>query len=454
MERIGVLGLGRSGRAAAQLALERGYQVFASELRDGAVERAAVEAVRAAGGEAESGGHSEDRLAECDLLVVSPGIPPTADVLRSTALAGVPRISELEFAYRHLGARLIAVTGTNGKTTTTALAAHLLQAADIDVLAAGNIGLALSEVAAREDQPAWVVVEASSYQLADIERFRADIGVFTNLTADHMDRYRDMDAYRADKARLFENATVDSVGVLNGEDREVLSRAADAPGRRLLFHVGSPLPDEAEGGFVEHDRLVLRTGGDERRLVATSELRLMGRHNQANVLAAVLAASVVAPDASALADGLRSFAPPVHRLEPVVERDGVLWINDSKATNVASTRVALEAMDRPVVLLLGGKDKGGSYAFLADVLDRVRTVLAYGEARDRIARELRETVPVEVLSGDFEAVVGRARAVAESGDVVLLSPACSSFDMFRDYEERGERFRALVQGPVVGGGDG
>ncbi len=350
--------------------------------------------------------------------------------------------------------RLLGVTGTNGKTTTTALTAHLLSAAGIDTVAAGNIGLALSEVAMKTEQPDWVVVEASSYQLADIDRFRPDVGVVTNLAPDHMDRYADMDAYRADKARLFQNATVDSVWVLNGEDPEVMRLAADVPGRILLFRVAQPLPEEVEGAFVdEGGRFVLRVAGNEVPLLHAAELRLLGRHNRANALAAALAASLVAPDGARLAGGLRSFAPPVHRLEPVAEQDGVLWINDSKATNVASTKVALQSMDRPVVLLLGGRHKGGGYAALrGDVRAGVRVVLAFGEARDRIASDLDGAATVEVVPGDLDEVVARARELARPGDVVLLSPACSSFDMFRDYEDRGDRFRALVRGPAGRGG--
>ena len=225
---VGVLGLARSGRAAAELALSAGARVFGSDGGDSAAVWEAAEAIRRAGGEAEVGRHSVERLAECDVLVVSPGIPPTAPVLVDPRLAGVPQVSELEFAFQHLRSPVIAVTGTNGKTTTAALTAHLLEAAGLDAPAAGNIGLALSEVARREQAPDWVVVEASSFQLAGIRTFAPRIGVVTNLSPDHLDRYPSLEAYYADKARLFENATPESRWVLNGDQAEVLALAGEA----------------------------------------------------------------------------------------------------------------------------------------------------------------------------------------------------------------------------------
>ncbi|MGH7505376.1 MAG: Mur ligase family protein, partial [Longimicrobiales bacterium] len=253
---VGVLGLARSGLAAAKLALARGERVFASDAGDSV--DAAADAIRAAGGEVETGGHSVAKLALCDLLVVSPCIPPTADVLRDDRLRSVPRISELEYAFQALDAPVVAVTGTNGKSTTTALAAHLLRAAGFDAPAAGNIGVALSEVALRPNKPDWVVVEASSFQLADVETFAPRIGVVTNLSPDHLDRYASVEAYYADKANLFRNATTASTWVLNGEDAEVRALADGAAGEHREFRVASPLPAGTPGGFVDEGVLVLR----------------------------------------------------------------------------------------------------------------------------------------------------------------------------------------------------
>ncbi len=449
---VAILGLARSGRAAAELALRAGYRVYASDAGDSPALRAAAEAVRRAGGEAEVGGHSAEKIAACDLIVVSPGIPPTARILNDPAVAAVPRVSELEFAFRFLDAPVAAVTGTNGKTTTTALASHLLRTAGLDAPAAGNIGLALSEVARRDEAPDWVVVEASSFQLADIETFAPRIGVVTNLAPDHLDRYATVEAYYADKARLFENATDSSAWVLNGESPEVLALPGDAPGRRYLFRVRSaPEPGEL-GGFVTDDGvLTLRTESGAEPLVHASELRILGEHNRANALAAALVAVLAGAEAEAVREGLRSFRALEHRLEPIVERGGVLWINDSKATNVESTRVALRSVTRPTVLLLGGRHKGEPYtSLLPELKGRVKAVVAYGEAAGLVERDLAGAVRVERVDGPFEDVVERAASLAVPGDVILLSPACASFDMFRDYEERGRRFAALARGEGEG----
>ncbi|HEX7119110.1 MAG TPA: UDP-N-acetylmuramoyl-L-alanine--D-glutamate ligase [Longimicrobiales bacterium] len=450
---IAVLGLARSGRAAAELARAVGDRVYASDGGDSPALREAAAAVRRAGGEAEVGGHSAERLAACDLVVVSPGIPPTAPILADPRVARIPRISELEFAFRHLKSPVIAVTGTNGKSTTTALASHLLRTAGLDAPAAGNIGLALSEVARRASAPDWVVVEASSFQLADIDTFAPRIGVVTNLAPDHLDRYRSVAAYYADKARLFENASDVSRWVLNGEQPEVLALAGDAPGTRYLFRVrGAPAPGELGGFVTDGGELVLRTGAGETPLVHASELRILGEHNRANALAAALAAVLAGADPDAVREGLRSFRALSHRLEPIVERDGVLWINDSKATNVESTRVALRSMTRPTVLLLGGRHKGEPYTtLLPELRSHVRAVVAYGEAAPIVVDDLSAEVPVERVDGSFEDVVARAVALARPGDAVLLSPACASFDMFRDYEDRGRRFAALARGEEAHG---
>jgi UDP-N-acetylmuramoylalanine--D-glutamate ligase len=447
-ETIGVLGLARSGLAAARLALARGARVYASDAGSSEAVAAAADAVRALGGDAEAGGHDLAKLAGCSRIVLSPGIPPSAPVLREEAIRGVPVVPELELAFEQLDAPVIAVTGTNGKTTVTALAAHLLRASGIDAVAGGNIGTALSEVALREPPPAWAVVECSSFQLGAVRRFAPRIGVLTNLAPDHLDWYADVEAYYADKARLFLNAGEDSLWVLNAEDARARTLIGDAPGHRYHFRTASE-PEEGEtGAFVDGEGwLTLRMNPEqEERILPAPELRILGRHNVANALAAALAARLAGAAAAGIEAGLRSFEPPEHRLQPVAEIGGVLWIDDSKATNVASTRVAVRAVARPTVLLLGGIHKGEAYSSLAGDLDgRVRVVVAYGEAGATIEEDLAGRVPVERVDGSFEAVVERARALARPGEAVLLSPACSSFDMFRDFEERGRRFSELAR---------
>jgi UDP-N-acetylmuramoylalanine--D-glutamate ligase len=447
-ETVGVLGLARSGLAAARLALARGAQVYASDAGTSESAREAAETVRSMGGDAETGGHDLEKLAACSRIVLSPGIPPTAKVLKEEAIRGVPLIPEIEFAYEQLDCPVIAITGTNGKTTVTALIEHLMRAAEMDAVAGGNIGTALSELALREPQPAWAVVECSSFQLAGIRRFTPQIGVLTNLAPDHLDWYADVEDYYADKARLFTNATADSMWVLNAEDERARDLIGDAPGTRLYFRAATPPASEDElGGWVSSGTLVIRTEpGRTERVVPAAGLQILGPHNVANALAAAIAARLAGASLEGIAEGLRTFQAPPHRLQPVGEVDGVLWINDSKATNIASTRVAVRGMTRPTVLLLGGNHKGEPYTeLLPDLGANLRTVIAYGEAAPTIVADLEGRVPLERVDGPFEAVVRRAREIARPGDAVLLSPACSSFDMFRNYEERGERFAQLAR---------
>lgn len=446
---IGVLGLARSGLAAARLALGRGAHVYASDAGDGDAARAAADQVRALGGDAQTGGHDLARLAACDRIVLSPGIPPTAAILREPAIQGVPVVPEIELAFEQLDGPVIGITGTNGKTTVTSLTEHLLRAAGIDAVAGGNIGTALSELALRDPQPAWNVVECSSFQLGGIDRFTPAIGMLTNLAPDHLDWYDDLEDYYADKANLFRNASAASRWILNAEDERAATLIGDAAGTRYWFRAASlPASDEELGGWMEGRELRIRTeAGRTESLGSADRLRILGSHNIANALAASLAARLAGASAEAIADALPRFEAPPHRLQPVAERDGVLWVNDSKATNVASTRVAIRGMSRPTVLLLGGRHKGEPYTEMAeDMAGRVRTVIAFGEAGAQVEADLSGVIDVQRVDGGFDEVMARARQLARPGDAVLLSPACSSFDMFRNYEERGRRFAELARG--------
>jgi UDP-N-acetylmuramoylalanine--D-glutamate ligase len=452
---VAVIGLGKSGVGAALVLARAGARVYASDASVSDATQQAAERLAGAGVAAEAGRHDGERIARSAVVVASPGVPPGAAPLEAARQAGVPVVSEVEVALRLMsGPRVIAVTGTNGKTTTTALIGHLLRTLGRDAVDAGNIGTAVTEIAMRDPQPEWMALEMSSFQLHDTPGIAPDVGVVTNLAPDHLDRYESVDDYYADKALLFRNASPTSKWVLNGDDPLTLA----LPRRR---------PDSAEEGgldghtyrFSLHDRAAeARYDREQGRLIvlgqallSRDELALLGDHNVANALAAALAV-VVADDAhhsvearAKIAEGLRSFRALEHRLEPVGEFDGVLWINDSKATNVSSTLVAIDGMTRPVVVLLGGRHKGEPYTGLIPALKRVgKRVLAYGEAGERVERDLRDEVPVERFGFDFGEVMRRARAIAEPGDAVLLSPACSSYDMFQNYQERGAEFRRLA----------
>ncbi|MDH5758356.1 MAG: UDP-N-acetylmuramoyl-L-alanine--D-glutamate ligase [Gemmatimonadota bacterium] len=444
---IAVIGLGASGIAAARLALNKGGNVYVSDVRTDDSASAGGAELRALGARVELGRHDLERLAGADHVVVSPGIPPDAPVLRALAERGVRCISEPEFAVRFFAGPLIAITGTNGKTTTTMLTGHLLEQAGISAGVGGNVGGGFappaSELALMEPAPAWYVLELSSFQLAGIETLSPDIGVVTNLSPDHLDRYDSVASYYADKARLFDNATETSRWVLPAGDTEVDALIGDTPGRR--FHFGDE-PRKGTHAFVEEGILTLDVEGREPVLPA-ADLPLLGRHNRLNALAAVLTARLAGAPVEALGEGLRSARSLPHRMEPVADVAGVLWVNDSKATNVAATRSALQSLTRPVVLLLGGKDKGEDLTVLRGAMGpSVRVVLAYGAAGPRIAAALEGAAEVRLLECGFADVVEEARRWARAGDMVLLSPACSSFDMFRNYEERGRTFASLAGG--------
>jgi UDP-N-acetylmuramoylalanine--D-glutamate ligase len=439
---VAVIGLGKSGVAATRLLAREGVRVYASDASDHPHGGDALEALRTLRGVAlDVGRHDLARIRGAAAVIVSPGVPPEAPPLAAAREARVPILAEIDLGFQALagtGTRVIAITGTNGKTTTTALVAHLLRVAGLRAETAGNIGRPLVDIALGSDRYQWLAVEVSSFQLHDSPHFAPEIGILTNLAPDHLDRYASVEAYYADKQLLFRNAGPDHLWVLNGDEPAVLELADGAPGRRALFSLRRP----ADGWYDAAARR-LQLGRDA--LLARAELGLLGDHNVANALAAALAVREAGVTPAVIGQGLRSFRALPHRLEPVREVGGVRWINDSKATNIASTVVAVDAMDRPFVLLLGGRHKGEPYTRLAPLLrDKCRLVIAYGEAGPLVAQDLGGQVPLE-RGTTFEDVVARARRAAQPGDAVLLSPACSSYDMFKNYEERGATFRKLVE---------
>ncbi len=470
---VAVIGLAASGSSAVRLLRRIGFAVYASDQSSSSSTLASADAMRALGAVVDTGTHDVGRIRNAAFVVVSPGVPPEAVPLVSARAVGVPIVSEIELALRLMPAlRTVAVTGTNGKTTTTALIGHLLRALGHDAVDAGNIGLPLADVAIKEARPAWAALELSSFQLHDTPGLQPDVGVLTTLSADHLDRYPSVEAYFADKARLFANATSSSRWVVSADSPLVEEMVRGVAGSVFTFSVRT----QAHAWF-DRDAQRLMLGAHP--LMPRADVPLLGDHNVANVLAAALAVSHA--DASHTSEAARAimakaiagFTALPHRLQPVAEVNDVLWINDSKATNVDSTLVALEGMTRPTILLLGGRHKGESYTALAAPIARcAKAVLCYGEAGEQAARELRDalreqTTPertryrteptidasgahtdrVEWLRGaDFAAVVARARALSAPGDAILLSPACSSYDMFNNYVERGEAFAAMARG--------
>lgn len=437
---VAVVGLGKSGVAATLLLRARHVAVYASDAGGGPGLQAQANALREAGAAVDVGRHDLVRIRRAVAVVVSPGVPPDAAPLAAVAGAGVPVVAEADLGFTELThARCIGITGTNGKTTTTSLVAHLLVTAGVRAEAAGNIGRPLCDVARGGNEPDWIALELSSFQLHDAPHLDPAIGMLTNLAPNHLDRYRSLAEYYADKALLFRHADAQSVWVTNADDPAVREMVAGMAGRHLRFSIR----ERADGWY---DRTGRRLMLGDRPLLPREELPLLGDHNVANALAAALAAREAGADPAGLRQGLRTFRAIRHRVEPVREVGGVLWINDSKSTNVTSTGVAVAAVERPFVLLLGGRHKGAPYTPLIPLLrERCRAVVAYGEAEPIVAADLAASVRVELAGRDFGVVLATARRLAQPGDAVLLSPACSSYDMFTNYEERGDRFRAAVE---------
>ena len=437
---VAVVGLGKSGTAATKLLRHEGLPVYASDTGTGpACERWAQE-LTALGAAVEIGGHDLERIARAAAVVVAPGVPPEVPPLARAREAGLEVYAEVDVGFLALGnrTRCVGITGTNGKTTTTSLIAHAMAAAGLRAETAGNIGRPLCEVALAPDAPDWLALELSSFQLHDVPHLRPAIGVLTNLAPNHLDRYASLEEYYGDKARLFRNAEPGSVWISNADDAAVQAMVAPVPGTHLRFSI-----ERRADGWSDRDGRRLMLG--DSALMRRVDLPLLGDHNVANALAAALVAVREGGDPGRVATGLRTFRAIPHRVEPVREVDGVLWINDSKSTNITATEVAVAALDRPFVLLLGGRHKGEPYTRLAEPLKgRCRAVVAYGEAGPLVIRDLSDRLPV-VPAGDFAEVLATARRLAAPGDAVLLSPACSSYDMFNNYEERGARFRAAVE---------
>jgi UDP-N-acetylmuramoylalanine--D-glutamate ligase len=440
-KRVLVVGLGRTGVATALFCAARGAAVAATESRAEGEIGEAVAKLRAAGVALELGGHQEKTFLQQDLIVPSPGVPADAPLLRAARGKGVTIWSEIELAYRFLKGRLIGITGSNGKTTTTSLIEHVLKTAGFPTILAGNIGTPLISCVERMTENTITVVELSSFQLEPIAMFRPNISVFLNLTADHLDRHHTMESYGAAKARIFENQTAEDAAILNADDPATVSYAPTTP--RVYWF--SRKQRAAQGAFLRGEDIVFRQEGKEEAVLKRGEIPLVGAHNLENVLAAMAAARLAGADAAAIVKGVRSFAGVEHRLEFVAEISGVRYYNDSKATNVDATLKALDAFPGRILIVLGGKDKDSDYAVLQGPL-REKAILALliGAAAGKIEKQIAGSVAIE-RADTLEHAVEIASHAARPGDVVLLAPACASFDQFQNYEHRGRLFKDLVR---------
>jgi UDP-N-acetylmuramoylalanine--D-glutamate ligase len=443
-KRVLVVGLARTGLVTALFSAAYGATVTATDDRSEAELGETAKRLRDAGVVIELGGMRPESFLEQDLIVVSPGVPAKLAVLEAARKKEIPVWSEIELAWRYLRGKLVAITGSNGKTTTTSLVAHILKTANIPTHVGGNIGTPLLSFVERSSDTDVTVAEVSSFQLETVDAFRPEIGVLLNLTPDHLDRHATFEDYAAAKMRMFENQLERDWAVLNADDPEITKRTPAKP--HLCWF--SRKKRVAVGAFLLNDDILFRNEGFEVELAKRSHIALRGEHNLENVLAACAASYLAGATPAAIASGVKTFQAVEHRLEFVAEIGGVSFFNDSKATNVDAALKAIEAFPGKLRVILGGKDKGSPYTPLAPLLkERARQILLIGAAAGKIAEELAEIgtiVPIE-RADTLDRAVHLAYASAEAGETVLLAPACSSFDQFENYEQRGQIFKQIVQ---------
>ena len=437
-KRVTVVGAARSGIAAAELLVRRGARVTLSDARE---ELADGERLRALGVALELGGHTRATFTGADLIVLSPGVPPDQPVIRAARALGIPVIAEIELASRWLQGKVIAITGTKGKSTTTALTGRMLEAAGHKVTVGGNIGAPLSAQVSESTPDTFHVVEASSFQLEQIDTFHPWIAVMLNFSPDHLDRHPDVESYGAAKARIFENQEAGDWAVINADDPAVLELARRGRAGRRLFARSGAIGD---GTVVDGGWIVDRRGATVERLVPLDAIHLLGPHLVTDVMAAATVGAIAGAAPAAMTAAVDAFHGLEHAMELVADVRGVRFVNDSKATNVESALRSIESFDRDLVAIIGGRYKGGDLRLLREPLKaRAKAVVAIGEARPLVREALAGAVAVEEAD-TLRGAVERAFALAKPSGVVLLAPACSSFDMFRDYAERGRMFKEEV----------
>jgi UDP-N-acetylmuramoylalanine--D-glutamate ligase len=446
-KRVLVVGLGKSGVASALFLKARGARVTVSDAKSGDELRNEIPALLDHGITVETGGHGERTFREQDLIVVSPGVPVDAPLLQQARALGEMVIGEIELAAQFLPGPIVAITGSNGKTTTTTLTGEILTAGGLPTLVGGNIGTPAISLAERATQETAIVLEVSSFQLETIQTFRPKVAVVLNVTPDHLDRHKAFETYVNAKARIFENQRGEDFAVLNEDDATCVAMAARTRGKVFWF---SRLKAVKQGAGVRDGKILFRDGSSEksqREIMLVSEIPLKGAHNLENVLAAVCAGALMGCVPENIRQAVRDFKAVEHRLEFVATIGGVDYYNDSKATNVDATIKALESFPANIHLILGGKDKGSDYSVLNNLLQqRVKRVYTIGAAAEKIESQIGSAKVEIVRAATLENAVCKANAMAVAGDVVLLAPACASFDQFKSYEHRGQVFKEVVSG--------
>ena len=440
-KKISIIGAVRSGLGAAKLAKQLGAFPFVSDAGSEEKLKSSIEILRKEKIDFEIGKHSE-KVFDCDLMVVSPGVPSNAEVISIAKNRNIKIISELEFASSFCKANVIGITGTNGKTTTTSLCDYLFKECRVKSYSAGNIGLAFSEIATTAKENEFVSLEISSFQLDLIDKFKPKVAMILNITPDHLNRYENsVEKYALSKLRIFENQDASDYLILS-KDSELLNQYFKKAKSTIFFF--STSKKVSNGCYLENDEIRFVRNDVVEFSCKVSDIFIKGEHNIQNAMAVIIAAKIFNLDNEKITDTLKSFKGVEHRLELVREIDGVKFINDSKATNVDSVIVALKSFDEPIFLILGGQDKGNDYSMIEElVTEKVKKIFAIGSSAEKVFNYFHGKVKTEIKK-DFEEVINTAISEAREGDVVLLSPACASFDMFDNYEHRGKVFKQIV----------
>jgi UDP-N-acetylmuramoylalanine--D-glutamate ligase len=440
---IVILGGGESGVGAALLAKQQGYDVFVSDR--GVIASNFEEELLRHQIPYESGAHNEQRILQAGLIIKSPGIPEKAPLVKKIRAAGIPLISEIEWAYRFTGdSKIIAITGSNGKTTTTALTHHLFRVGGVDAALVGNIGYSFARQVAIEPKPLYVV-EVSSFQLDDIVEFKPNVAILTNITEDHLDRYEyQLENYAHSKFRIAEKQTDQDVFIYNMDDPYTMKFMPKYPIKSTLAPI-TMRKELQQGAYLTQAQLFMKWKEEEVRM-SIEDFALKGKHNQYNSMAASMAATAMDIRKEKIREALQTFESLEHRMEKVLTVKGIEFINDSKATNVNSTWYALESMNKPVILILGGVDKGNDYTLLSELVkEKVKVIICLGTDNQPILDAFADLVPLILETKSAKEAVETAYQIANKGEAVLLSPACASFDLFENYEDRGNQFKQAVR---------
>jgi UDP-N-acetylmuramoylalanine--D-glutamate ligase len=442
-KRIVILGAAESGVGAALLARQKGYEVFVSDASQ--INSFFKNELELNGIDFEEGNHSEEKIFDASVIVKSPGIPEKNEVIKELRKREIEIISEIEFAYRYKGdSKIIAITGSNGKTTTTAMMYHICKMAELDCAMVGNIGFSFARQVATEPKKIYVA-EISSFQLDDIKTFRPDVAILTNITEDHLDRYEyKFENYIKSKFSIIKNQTENDVFIYNADDEVTIKYL------NKFLNRSNPLPISMrkslpEGAYITNSEMHIKWQNEEMTM-SVEDFAVKGKHNQYNTMAAGLSAVVMDIRKEKIRDAVQTFESLEHRMEPVATIKGVEFINDSKATNTNSTWYALESMTKPTILILGGVDKGNDYSFIKDLVkEKVKAIVCMGIDNRKIHEAFGKEVELMVNTDNAKDAVQAAFHFADKGDVVLLSPACASFDLFKNYEDRGKQFKEAVK---------